>query len=139
MLILEQKEKDRPFSIVSEYTTFFDPPYTPKAVIPARLIPISPTQRRSFSTSARMDTTIRTNQLVHTAKPIVATSEIDLGSIMKDLQDLQLLDLWEGNKVGKSGSGYKDAERHLWKLFHAVDEDEKGTFHLFYFAFNSYS
>lgn len=85
---------------------------------------------RAFSTSTSAPSVIKTNRVTALANQIPPGKEINLSQIMKDLQALQLLDLWRG-ATAKSGSGYKDAERELWKLYHSVDEDAKGSFLLY--------
>ncbi|GAA5911045.1 hypothetical protein JCM8208_003968 [Rhodotorula glutinis] len=60
---------------------------------------------------------------------IGADAEIDLKQIMADLRDLELLDLFKNIKA-KSATGFKDASRALYPLFHKFDvgESKRVTF-----------
>ncbi|GAA6034997.1 hypothetical protein JCM8097_002135 [Rhodosporidiobolus ruineniae] len=63
------------------------------------------------------------NKVAELASKVPADQKIDLRQIMWDLRDLELLELLRKQKP-KSGTGYKDAQRTLYLLFHKLDEGE---------------
>lgn len=81
--------------------------------------------RPAASKNARVYSTIADNRIATLSERIPDSKAIDLAAIMKDLTDLQNLDLLRGATL-KSGSGYKDAQRALYPLFHTkLDDGEK--------------
>ncbi|GAA5885027.1 hypothetical protein JCM6882_007197 [Rhodosporidiobolus microsporus] len=78
--------------------------------------------RRSFSSSAvDFASAVAERRSAELAAKIPAEKEIDLKQVMDDLRDLELLDMLREAKP-KSGTGFKDATRALYPLFHQLDQ-----------------
>ncbi|GAA6012661.1 hypothetical protein JCM10207_009072 [Rhodosporidiobolus poonsookiae] len=121
------------------------PPPRPKALPPRfsrgphtgfRLPFDPPPSSRSFSAlsavrlasvtappGSRTHSSVAERRSLELASKIPATKEIDLKQVMDDLRDLELLDLLRGARA-KAATGFKDATRALYPLFHRLDQGE---------------
>lgn len=105
-------------------------PANPTIRFPSRQIvrdvPLFLSASRSITIKSVRDySTVVDNRVAALSSKIPDTKSIDLAAIMKDLTDLQNLDVLRGSTL-KSGSGYKDAQRALYPLFHTkLDDGEK--------------
>ncbi|GAA6025529.1 hypothetical protein JCM8202_001224 [Rhodotorula sphaerocarpa] len=77
---------------------------------------------RAFASARPLLGPIHEKKVEQLAQKIPDNFLINLGQIMADLRDLELLDLLNGTSP-KSGSGYKDATRALYPLFYRYEEN----------------
>ncbi|GAA5871896.1 hypothetical protein JCM8547_003299 [Rhodosporidiobolus lusitaniae] len=76
-----------------------------------------------FPAGTRAHSSVAERRALGLANKISADKEVDLRQIMDDLRDLELLDEFMKVKP-KAATGYKDATRALYPLFHKLDEGE---------------
>ncbi|GAA5829038.1 hypothetical protein JCM11251_004104 [Rhodosporidiobolus azoricus] len=87
-----------------------------------RISNTSSSSKRSFSSStAPYASAVADRRASELAGKIPADKGIDLKQVMEDLRDLELLDMLREAKP-KSGTGFKDAQRALYPLFHFLDQ-----------------